>query len=407
MVVTGARTVGKSTLLANYAKTHGVEVTDLDDVETFQVVSDNPATFVSGNAEPVCIDEFQHAPELLSAIKAELNRDLRPGRYLLTGSTRYDMLPRASQSLTGRVHVMTLWPLSQGELRGERETFLDQLLTAPENLLGPTRSTFTRADYEQVILAGGFPIAVNRSAPADRRRWFSDFVERVIERDVMEIRRVRQRGALPTVLRALASRTGGVLNASAIASDLGMEARTVGDFITLLESVFLVHRLEAFSRTLSTRVGRSPKVHLVDSGLACHLMGITERKLARRRPATLTEFGHAVKTFVVDEILKQGGWAQESVRFSHLRTRDQHEVDLVIETDEGLVAGIEVKAAEKVSDADFRGLRMLRDRLGEDFIGGAVINMGRYRYQYDERLFVFPLDTVWSSEPIREAAPDS
>jgi hypothetical protein len=112
VILTGARTVGKSTLLTTYSQNHGVPVTDLDDIATRRAVVADPTLFASGRAEPVCLDEFQHVPVLLDAIKAELNRDLRPGRFLLTGSTRYGTIPRASQSLTGRAHVMTLWPLS-------------------------------------------------------------------------------------------------------------------------------------------------------------------------------------------------------------------------------------------------------------------------------------------------------
>lgn len=251
VVVTGARTAGKSTLLQACARAHAITILDLDDPETRSAVADNPTLFVGGRETPVLIDEFQHSPEVLSTIKAELNRDLRPGRFLLSGSTSYHALPQASQSLTGRSHVLTLWPFSQGELRGVREEFLDILLDEPARLPRAGPSTTARDEYEKLIVAGGFPLAVRRPDPADRRRWFADFIARVIERDVLDIRRVRQREVLPALLRTLAARTGNVLNASSMGSSLGLDARTVGDFITLLESVFLVHRLPAYGRTLA------------------------------------------------------------------------------------------------------------------------------------------------------------
>ena len=274
VVLSGARTVGKSTLLQSCAGAHGVQVLDLDDLATRQAVAADPSFFVSG-PEPVCIDEFQHVLPVLDAMKAELNRDLRPGRYLLTGSTRYATLPAASQSLTGRAHVMPVWPLSHGELHGRRETFLDRLITDPASLVTSAASTTTRRDYEQMILTGGFPIAVARTTPEGRRRWYRDFVDMVIERDVLEIRRVRQRDVLPEILRRLAAQGAQLLNPAAISRTINLDKSTVNDFIRLLESVFLVHRLGAYGRTLSSRANRSPKVHLVDSGLASYLLGVT------------------------------------------------------------------------------------------------------------------------------------
>src|SRR5260370_17502643 len=263
VVLTGARTVGKSTLLAACSRAHGVPVIDLDDIQTRRAVAADPALFASGTAEPVCIDEFQHVPELLDAIKAELNRDLRPGRYLLTGSTRYTTLPRAGQSLTGRAHIMTMWPLSQGELRGRKETFLDVLSADPARLVTPVASATTRNEYEQMILAGGFPIAVARSTPASRGQWFTDFVSMVVERDVLEIRRIRQRRVMPVILRHLAGQTAGLLNVSDIAARVQLANRLVADFVALLASVFLVHRLAGFRRTLSGPVTPPAQVPVV------------------------------------------------------------------------------------------------------------------------------------------------
>ncbi|MHB0871124.1 MAG: ATP-binding protein [Chloroflexota bacterium] len=401
VVLNGARTVGKSTLLQSCAGAHGVSVLDLDDLMTRQAVKADPAFFVVA-PEPVCIDEFQHVLPLLDAIKAQLNQDLRPGRYLVTGSTRYATLPVASQSLTGRAHIVTVWPLSQGELCGTRETFLDTLVTEPPSLVTPTASSTTRQEYEGIVLAGGFPIALARPTPESRRRWFRDFVDMVITRDVLEIRKVRQRDVLPEILRRLAAQSAQLLNPAEVASSIALDKSTVNDFIRLLEAVFLIHRLDAYGRTLSSRVNHSPKVHLVDSGLAAYLLGITETRLAARMPSTLTEFGHVIETFAVNEVLKQAGWAKTPITFSHFRTKDGHEVDLVCETEDGRVAGVEVKAAGGVDDQDFRGLRLLREKLGVDFVGGVVLYLGPHAYTKEDRLHVLPLDRLWScSSPLR------
>ncbi|MEV0613973.1 DUF4143 domain-containing protein [Nonomuraea sp. NPDC050404] len=247
-----------------------------------------------------------------------------------------------------------------------------------------------------MILAGGFPMALELP-DAERGRWFKDFVDMVIDRDVLEIRKVRQRHVLPLILRHLAARTTSTVSAADIARQVGLDQRMVGDYITLLESVFLAHRLESYGRTLSGKVSRTPKVHLIDSGLAAHLLGVSQRKLNRRDPATLTEFGKVVETFVVNELIKQAGWAESVVQFSHFRTRQQHEVDLVIESSEGEVVGVEVKAKSSIEEADFRGLRLLRDKLGADFVGGVLLNLGQQSFRHDDRLYVMPADRLWTA----------
>jgi len=400
VILTGARTSGKSTVLSALASLHEVTVLDLDDLETRRAVTADPGLFVAADRPtPVCIDEFQHVPILLDAIKSELNRDLRAGRYVLTGSTRYNSLPTASQSLTGRAHVVTMWPLSQGELTGRREGALDALVTDPSALITGAPSDTTRSDYERIVLAGGFPLALAREPGRSRDRWFRDFVGLVVERDVMEIRKVRQRQVLPQVLQRLAGQTGQVVNIANIADAVGLDTSTVKGYLGLLEAVFLIHQLEPFTHSAGQRAIRSAKVHAVDTGLAAYLVGLTQQKLSGRIPATLTQFGHLVETFAVNELVKQAGWSQQEVDFSHFRTRDQQEVDLVIETTSGSVAAIEVKASGTIADHDFAGLRLLRNKLGSTFVGGTVVNLGQRSYTYEDRLHVLPLDRLWAPLP--------
>lgn len=396
VVLTGIRTVGKSTLLRSCATRHNVPVIDLDNRLTLQQIKADPGLFITDAPEPVCIDEFQHDPELLYSIKSELNIDYRPGRYLLTGSTRYSMLPKAAQALTGRAHVMTVWPLSQGELHGRRESFIDTLLTEPDSLRSVDTAETGRDQYTEAVLTGGMPIAVAASSESARGRYFEDLVDLILMRDVMDIRRVRQRGLLQNLARQLAARTGQVLNVAAIAGQLEESARTLSDYIQLLESVFLVHHLPAFGRTLGTRVAKTPKTHLIDSGIAAHLLGVNRDRLGLRKPSTLTEFGHVVETFAVNEIIKQAGWSAAEVTFSHLRTGQQQEVDLVVESRDGSVAGVEVKASTTVKDTDFKGLRLMRDKLGEDFTAGVLLNFGQRSYQYEDRLYVVAMERLWS-----------
>jgi uncharacterized protein len=396
IVLHGPRSVGKSTLLRDLAGELATTVVDLDEPAVRQAVSVDPTLYATAPA-PVLIDEFQHVPSVLDAIKAELNRDLRPGRYVLTGSTSYTTLPRAAQALTGRVHVLPVWPLSQGEIDGRTETFVHRLLDEPDSLVSAVASNTTREEYWRRVLAGGMPIALSRPAGPRRARWFSDFVRLVVERDALDIRRVRQRDALPLLLRRLAAQTASVLNTTDLARRTQMERTVVDDYIQVLEAVFMVHRLPAWGRTLGARVGRSPKLHLVDSGLAATLAGLTEQRLAARDTAALAEFGHVLETFVIGEILKQTSWSDEPLQVSHFRTHDGVEVDAVIEGADGRVAGVEVKSGTQLRPDDLRGLAMLRDRMGDRFTGGVMLYLGPLSYTAGDRIVVLPLDRLWMS----------
>jgi len=397
VVLEGPRAVGKSTLLQALAAPHGGEIVDLDDLSTRDAVRADPALFVRGEA-PVLIDEFQHAPELLDAIKAELNRDSAPGRFVLTGSTRYATLPAAAQALTGRAHRVSVLPLSQGEVAEIREDFAELLVNDPRSLVDEQVSTIARDEYIRRVVTGGFPPVLRRDRPADRVRWFDDYIDLIIERDVVELTRVRQRRQLPLLLRQLASQTAQMLNIAKAATTIGMDRSTAENYTKLLEAVFLVHRLPAWGTTLGSRVGAAPKVHIVDSGLAARLLRLTESKLAAATAPALSEFGHLLETFVVGEVYKQLGWLDTPVQPGHWRTHDGDEVDLVLERDDGKVAAIEVTAASRVPTGKLRSLLKLRRKLGSQFIGGAVLYTGTRAYAYESSLCVLPIARLWQPQ---------
>jgi len=397
LALQGARSVGKSTLLRALAATLSATVIDLDDPETRQAVASDPAFFVRGPS-PVCIDEYQHVPEVLDVIKAELNRDTRPGRFILTGSTRYDALPRATQSLTGRIHVVTIRPLSQAEITGAADGLVSALLADPAQALTARESTTTREDYIERIAAGGFPLALTRP-PRRRQAWFDNYVTASLQRDILDLARIRQADSLTRLLERLAAQTAQLLNISHAAQAAGIEVRTANGYEKLLEALFLVHRLPAWGRTASSRAGRLPKLHVIDSGIAAYLQRVTPEQLARQSPAAMTQFGHLLETFVVNEILAQSSWTEDDPSAGHWRTRDGQEVDLVLESRDGRLTCFEVKAGTRIRAEDLRGLRALRSLVGEDFAAGIVLYTGRYTYQTDDGLYCAPIDRLWTTDP--------
>ncbi|MGQ0629510.1 MAG: ATP-binding protein [Sporichthyaceae bacterium] len=394
VVLAGPRTVGKSTLLRCLAQISNARVLDLDDPAVRRLVADDLGFYVGG-PQPVFIDEFQHVPTLLDAIKAELNRDTRPGRFVLTGSTRFSALPHTAQSLTGRVHIHNVWPLSQGELGGAPQSFVQRLLDEPGSALPREPSDSSRADYAARVLAGGLPAALAREGERPRTRWFDNYVSLVIERDLAELRDVRQAAVLSSFLRRLASQTAQVLNIAAASRAEGLTPTTGEDYTRLLEAVFLVHRLPAWGTTLSSRVNKLPKVHVVDVGLGGRLLGITGRQIESRRPAVMTEFGHLLESFAVNEVLAQAGWLDRGLTLGHYRTSDGHEVDLVIEEDDGSVVALEIKAGSTYRTSDLRGLAQLRDKLGERFKAGYLLHTGEGAGRPDAKLYVAPIDVLW------------
>lgn len=393
LALEGARAVGKSTMLRVIADHQAVEVIDLDDLATRAAVAADPALFMSGPA-PVCIDEYQHVPLVLDAIKAELNRDNRPGRFVLTGSTRWDALPRGAQSLTGRLHVLPVRPLAQAELASTRG-LVRSLVEHSAQLRTTRTSRTTRAEYVERILAGGFPMALSR-APAARNRWLDDHIATSLERDAREISRIRQAANLPQLLAKLAAQTGQLLNVARAGAEAGMDERTVYGYVHLLERLFLVHRLPAWGRTLRSRVTASPKLHVVDSGIAARLLGLSSAKLSARSPAALSEFGHLLETFAYGEVAAQASWLEDVRPLGHWRTREGHEVDLVLERDDGGVIAMEIKSSARATGIDLAGLRRLRDLLGQQFVTGVVFYTGARSYEAEDRLYVVPMDRLWT-----------
>ncbi|MDE0003088.1 MAG: ATP-binding protein [Rhodospirillaceae bacterium] len=389
----GPRTVGKSTLLHELAQHHAVQVIDLDEPAIRDAVESDPATFMA-SPPPVCVDEFQKAPAVLDAIKAELNRRLAPGRFVITGSTRFDALPRAAQALTGRIHVVDLLPFSQGEIDGRPEDFLRTAIADPDSLVGSHRFMSSRDDYVERICRGGMPLAVVRSGKS-RNRWFDDYMRVSLARDVLDLAKIRQGALLPELLRRLAGQTAQVLNMAAAGRAAGLEPRTAEAYTKLLEDLFLVRRLHAWGRTLRARSAASPKLHVVDAGVAARLLRLTPKRLANLDPAALSEFGHLLETFVVGELIKQVSWSGGISNIGHWRTHDGHEVDFIVEHEDGMVTAFEVKAAPRISAKDARGLRALRNSLGGAFNSGIILTTGELAYRLDDDIVVVPVERLW------------
>jgi predicted AAA+ superfamily ATPase len=345
---------------------------------------------------PVLLDEYKHAPDVLSAIKARLNKTgSTGGQFVLAGSSRHDTLPQAAEALTGRLHMMKVLPLAQCELDGG-DNLLRCLFDEGEDAVTAAVAHTSRLEYAQRIVRGGFPDALARSTAAARGRWFDDYVRATLEKDVKRLSQVRQAQALPRVLNTLAGQTAQVLNMTKTAQDLRLTPDVTASYTRLLESVFLIRLLPAWGKTLTSRSSANPKVHVVDSGVAARLMRLTPEKLAGRDPTSLAEFGHLAETFVVGELLKEASWLDGIAGCGHWRTYDGDEVDMVIERDDGAIIAFEVKASTQVGGPAFRSLAKLRAKTKSSFHLGVALYMGSRAFHYDDRLIALPIDALWN-----------
>jgi len=390
VLLNGPRQSGKSTLARMVAESHpgGAYVT-LDDPATLAAARADPPGFVASTASLQVIDEVQRVPDLFVAIKASVDRDRRPGRFMLTGSSNIFLVPRISESLAGRMEIVPLWPFSQGELGGRREGFIDALFSDDPLRLAPSNET--PLSLRARFLAGGFPEVQTRTTPERRSAWFGAYLATVLQRDVRDLANVEGLAMLPRTLELLATRAGNTLNAAELSRLAGIPRTTLLRYLVSLEAVYLYQPLPAYSASLTRRLTHAPKVHFCDSGLLAHVLGVTASRL-QRDPSVA---GPLLENFVVAEVRKQVGWNTTPVRLLHFRAYERSEVDLVLEEAGGRIVGIEVKASVSLGARDFRGLETLRELAGARFHRGVVLHAGSETLPFGDRLFAMPVDAIW------------
>lgn len=389
VLVVGARQCGKSTLATQIGNARSAEWRSLDRAALREAAKFDPEGFVASEGLMV-IDEVQRVPELLLAIKESVDSTPVPGRFLLTGSARLLGLRGVPDALPGRMETIELWPLSQGEIDGCADGFVDALYAAGANFKHATAES--RDGYIERIIRGGFPEAVAR--PSRRRERFLDnYVADIINRDVMQISEIEKAPVMRAMTRMLAARSGQLLVPAILAKELGLPQPTVARYLTLLEEVFLIKRLPSWSRRIGGRSIGTSKVAMVDSGVAASLGGLDTHAL--RQPGR--NFGGLLEAFVAMEIARQLTWSQQRAELFHYRTKDKVEVDLVVENRAGQVLAFDVKASSAVRAEDFRGLRHLADRIGEDLIVGAVLYTGQETLPFGPRFRAIPISAVWEA----------
>ncbi|GAA2232528.1 ATP-binding protein [Rarobacter faecitabidus] len=395
LLLEGPRGVGKSTLLAEVASTiPAARLFDLDDPAVLTLAKQN-LSLLTDEALPVLIDEYHAAEGTLQAIKARLNKGTHSGMFVLAGSASYDSLPAGTQALTGRIQRLPVMPLTQTEIDGTGNTFIARAFDGDIPHTADMASA-ARMDYVDRILRGGMPLALAQPNETARGRWFAGHVRQSLQRDAGQLRRLNRAAVLPKLFTRVVGQTAGLLNISKVGETLEVSRSTVTSYVELLESIFLIATLPAWGTTVASRSVEAPKVHVLDSGIGGHMLRLTRSKLERGDPSALTEYGHLVESFAVQEAIRQSTWMDDIITAGHWRTRDNVEVDLVLERHDGAVIGIEVKAGDQVPSKQLTGLRQLRDRLGESFIAGIAFHTGSRGYPVEDRIHALPLERLWT-----------
>ncbi|MEZ5784323.1 MAG: ATP-binding protein [Rhizobiaceae bacterium] len=388
VLIVGPRQAGKTTLARQFSGPDRPYVT-LDDAGALSAARTDPVGFIRGLDRAV-IDEVQRVPELMLAIKESVDRNDEPGRFLLTGSANLATMPMVADSLAGRMATISLLPFAQSEIFSTPGRLLDRLFTGEEPVAA--ENSPLGDELIALVLRGGYPEALRRRVPARRTAWLEDYVAQILDRDVRDIASIDQLDRLPRLLQVLAEHAGQLINHTSFGAALGLSSVTAQKYVAILERLFLVRTLAPWSSNRLSRLIKTPKLHFLDSGLLAALREDEEQALRENR----SRFGAVLESFVVAELLKLVSWSERRVSLSHYRTKDQDEVDVVIEDRRGRIIGIEVKASATVRPQDFRGLRQLQEAVGDRFVRGLVLHDHDRVTPFGEKLQAAPLSVLWT-----------
>lgn len=395
VLLNGARQVGKSTLVDKLlAKELKASYVTFDDAQTVSAASLTPQQFIEDLPLPVVIDEFQLVPATFRAIKLVVDRSRQPGMFLLTGSASAIVLPELYDAMVGRMFIEELCPLSQGEFVGTKEDFFKYVFEEDWKTILAKNSSKNRKEklsLEERIIRGGYPAPALMKDTEEIRRWFGSYITSVIHRDVQQIADIERLQALPNLLVLVASRIGGLLNVSDIASAISLPSKTVSRYLNLLHAVFLVLQVRPWSFKIANTITKSPKLYLNDTGLATYLLNLTPKSLETDRQL----FGRLLENFVLCELLKQKTWSDIKADIYHFRTHQGIEVDFIVEARGGKLVPIEVKAASQVQATDFRGIDYFASHFPTKYHKGIVLYSGDSLVSFGNKRWAVPIWMLW------------
>jgi hypothetical protein len=386
VLIVGPRRAGKTTLVRKMEDAGRTYIT-LDDQTVLAAAQSDPAGFIRG-LNRATIDEIQRAPDLLLAIKKTVDDDYRPGRFLLTGSANVLTLPRVADSLAGRMETLRMLPLARAEIAGTAPTFLERLFAGK---LQGDRKAIIGDELVRLALLGGFPEAISRESERRRQDWARSYLTSVLTRDLRDIADIEKLTELPKFIRLLAEYSGRLVNYSQFGSSIDVSHKTGQRYVALLEQIFLVSTLQPWYTNALKRIVKTPKLHFLDSGLLATARGLSFERVKGDRDV----FGALLESFVFSEVMKLMTASDLRLTPYHFRDQQMREVDIVLERDDGMIVGIEVKASATVKSSDFAGLHTLAEACKNSFAYGIVLYDSTDLVPFGDRLAAAPLSSLW------------
>lgn len=391
ILITGARQTGKTTLIKKISDDDGFSYVTFDDLFSLGAAEADPIGFVGSLSKAAILDEIQRAPKIFLPLKKDIDENREAGRYILTGSANPLVVPRLGDSLAGRMQIIHLWPFSQGELHGIRETFIDTIFA--KKLPEIPSKKMRKDQLIHLAITGGYPALQNISGERMRYDWCNSYLISIIQKDITDLAKIENLRSIPNVLQTLATRVSGILNEKDVARNVGIPPTSLHRYLQLLQNLFLIFFLPSWHRNLGKRIIKSPKIYFVDTAILLHLLSFNIDRLL----SDLNMLGHVIENFVIAEILKQITWNQTIVSPYHYRSHnDSEEVDLVLESASGKVVGIEIKNKDTITSDDFKGLKILQETCKNDFLRGILLYTGNKQLPFGKDLIAMPISSIWA-----------
>jgi hypothetical protein len=390
VLINGARQTGKSTLAKQLIE-QGVlkKYITLDDPNVLSALTYSPVSYLKNLPSGTVIDEVQRLPEMFLPLKKVVDEDRESGKFLLTGSANVLMLPKLADSLAGRMEIFTLRPLAQNEINQNSNNFVDYIFS--DNFSSVFNFKFNTVDYFNILEKGGYPLILQLKDEESRFNWFNSYISTLLQRDIKDLANIEQIGALPNLLNLLADRIGGLLSYSDLARSSSISQTTLKRYLNLLEALFLIDYLPPWFNNFSKTLTKSPKIYLNDTGIILYLLGKNSENLKNNRILN----GFIMENFIVSEIKKQASFAKKNVKISHLRTNTGQEIDVVLESREGFLIGIEVKTREIIKKDYLKNLKLLKNELKDKFKLGIIFYSGTEVIKFDKDLIALPIQSLW------------
>lgn len=394
VLITGARQVGKSTLTLMLTETKWkANYLTFDDITTLNAALYDPDGFIEENSTPVIIDEVQKAPDIFRAIKLNIDRDRKPGKYLLTGSANIMTLKKISETLAGRVAIHELYPFSWAEFRqtGNNE-IIDKLPTYNSaadlvNELPKESDINLRSQIKKLIFSGGYPPPVFMDSEESRNQWFESYRKNYIERDIRDIANLEHIPEFNRLLSIIALRTGQLINFSSISSEVGLPLSTLRRYLALLELTYQIYFIYPYYTNISKRLIKTPKVYYTDTGMVCNITATGNWRTLELQ----NRDGFLIETWVANELKKMISYSKQKPNIYFLRSQLGKEIDFVLAYGESIV-GIEVKWSQNITKQELKTVEFFLNELKDRINYIIILYPGTRSVVFNKKIAAIPFD---------------